>query len=98
MTISVGLIIHGPWFSYAHIEVGGGAPYALLHTGIKIWCSASTNSSSHLLERCSKNANSFIDFFQRWPLEREASYLRFTIQRPGDSIYIPIYAVMRFSP
>ena len=36
LTSSVGLLIPGPWFSYAHIEVGGGASYALLHTGNKI--------------------------------------------------------------
>ena len=70
-----------------------------MHTGIKIWCSTTTNSSSRLLERCCNNAGSFIDFFQRGPREREASYLRFTIQRPGDLIYIPslrAHAVLTF--
>ena len=86
---SVSLLVQGSWFSYAHIEVGGGASYALLHSGIKIWCATTTNSSSCLLERCCKNANSFIDFFQRGLREREASYLGFTIQRPGDLIYVP---------
>ena len=88
MTSCIGLLIQGPWFSYAHIEVGGGASYALLHTGIKIWCSTTTNRSSRLLERCCNNASNFIDFFQRGPRERESSYLRFTIQRPDDLIYI----------
>ena len=89
VTSSISLLIQGPLFSYAHIEVGGCASYALLHTGIKIWCSTTTNRSSRLLERCFNNANNFIDFFQRGPREKEANYLRFTIQRPGDLIYIP---------
>ena len=99
VTSCIGLLIQGPWFSYAHIEVGGGASYALLHTGIKIWCSTTTNRSSRLLERCCNNASKFIDFCQRGPREREASYLRFTIQRPGDLIYIPslrAHAVLTF--
>ena len=82
-TSCVGLLVQGPFFSYAHIEVGGGASYALLHTGIKIWCATTINSSSRLLERCCNNANNFIDFFRRGPRAKEASYLRFTIQRPG---------------
>ena len=77
VTSSVGLLVHGSWFSYAHIEVGGGASYALLHTGIKIWCATTTNSSSRLLERCCNNANSFIDFFQRGSREWDAGYLPF---------------------
>ena len=28
VTSCIGLLIRGPWFSYAHIEVGGGASYA----------------------------------------------------------------------
>ena len=83
------LLVQGPWFTHAHIEVGGDASYALLHTGIKICCATTTNSSSRLLERCCDYANVFIDFFQRRPREREASYLRFIIQRPGDLIYVP---------
>ena len=89
VTSCIGLLVQGPWFSYAHIEVGGGASYALLHTGIKIWCATTTNSSSRLLERCCNNANNFIDFVQRGPRDKEANYLRFTIQRPGDLIYVP---------
>ena len=89
VTSCLGLFVLGPWFSYAHIEVGGGAAYALLHTGIKIWCATTTNSSSRQLERCCNIANSFIDFFQRRPCEREANCSRFTLQRPGDLIYVP---------
>ena len=89
VTSCVGLLVQGPWFSYAHIEVGGGASYALLHTGIKIWCTTTTNSSSRLLERCCNKANIFIDFFQRVPREKEVNYSRFTIQRSEDLICFP---------
>ena len=89
VTSCVGLLINGPWFSYAQIEVGGGASYALLHTGLKFWCTATSNSSSWLLERCCNSVSSFIDLIQRGPRDKEASYLRFTVQRPGDLIYIP---------
>ena len=82
------MLIKGPLFFYAHIEVGCGASYALLHTGLKFWCTS--NSSSRLLERCCNIGNSVIDLFQRGPRNKEASYLRFTVQRPGDLIYIPI--------
>ena len=89
VTGCIGLLVRGPWFSYAHIEVGGGASYALLHTGIKVWCATTTNSSSSLLEGCCNIANSFIDFIQRGPREKESNYLGFTIQRLGDLNYIP---------
>ena len=74
VTSCIGFLVQGPWFSNAQREVGEGASYALLHTRIKIWCSTTTNSSSRLLERCCSNANGFIDFFQRGPRERDASY------------------------
>ena len=35
----IGLINSGHWFSSAHVEIGGGASFAYLHTGLKIWCS-----------------------------------------------------------
>ena len=46
VTSCIGLFVQGPWFSYAHMEVGGGTSDALLPTGIKIWCSTTSNSSS----------------------------------------------------
>ena len=70
---------------------------ALLYTGIKIWCSTTTNSLSRLLECCCNNVKIFIDLFQTWPRDKEAGYLRFTIQRPGDLMYVPSlrpYAVL----
>ena len=45
VTSCVGSLINGPWFPYAYIEVGGGASYALLHTGLKLWCTATSISS-----------------------------------------------------
>ena len=36
VTSCMGLLIKGPWFTYAHTEVGGGTSFALLNTGIKI--------------------------------------------------------------
>ena len=89
VTSSLALLIHGPWFSPAHVEVGGGAAYSYLHTGIKLWCAATTNSSSRLLERCFNDVASFIILFQRGPRSREAIFLTFHFQRPGDLIYIP---------
>ena len=89
VTSCVVLLLNGPLFSYAHIEVVGGASYALLHTGLKIWCTATSTFSSRLLERCCNNANNFIDLNQRVPRDKEASYLRFTVQRPEDLLYIP---------
>ena len=86
VTSCVGLLINAPWFSYAHIEVGGGASYALLHTGLKFWCTATSNSSWRLIERCCKNVTSFSDLIQRGPRDKEANYLRFTVRRPGDLI------------
>ena len=74
VTSCIGLLAQGHWFLFAHIEVGGGASYALLHRGIKIWRATTTNSSSRLLERCCNIANSFIDFLQRGPREREAKF------------------------
>ena len=89
VTSYIGLVCDGPWFSSAHIEVGGGASYAFLNSGLKFWCSTTSNSASRLFERCCDNVNSFLDLLQRGPREKEARCLRFTIQRPGDLIYIP---------
>ena len=89
VTSCMGLLIHGPWFTYAHTEIGGGASFALLNRGIKIWCAATSSSGTRLFERCCHSPEGFIQLKQRGPREREARYLHFTIQRPGDLIYIP---------
>ena len=44
---------------------------------------------SRFLERCCNFVNNFTDLFQRGPRDKKASYLRVTVQRPADLIYIP---------
>ena len=89
VTSCMGLLIKGPWFTYAHTETGGGASFALLNTGIKIWCASTSCTGTRFLERCCHSPEGFIELLQRGPRERESRYLQFTIQRPGDLIYIP---------
>ena len=88
-TSSLALLIHGPWFSPSHVKVGVGAAYSYSHTGVILWCAATTNSSSRLLERCYEDVASFINLVQRGPRSREATLFTFHLQRPGDLIYIP---------
>ena len=85
----MGLLIKGPCFTYAHTEIGGGASFALLNTGIKIWCASTSSTGTRFFERCCHSPEGFIELMQRGPRERESRYLQFTVQRPGDSIYIP---------
>ena len=89
VTSCMGLLIKGPWFTYAHTEIGGGASFALLNTGIKIWCASTSSTGTRFFERCCHSPEGFIELMQRGPRERESRYLQFTIQRPGDLIYIP---------
>ena len=89
VTSCMGLLINGRWFTYAHTEIGGGASFALLNRGVKIWCASTSSSGTRLFERCCHSPEGFIQLLQRGPREREARYLHFTIQRPGDLIYIP---------
>ena len=87
VTSCMELLIKGPWFTYAHREIGGGASFALLNRGIKILCPSTSSSGTRLFERCCQSPEGFIQLMQRGPREREARYLHFTIQRPGDLIY-----------
>ena len=89
ITSCMGLLIKGPWFTYTHTEIGGGASFALLNTGIKIWCASTSSAGTRFLERCCHSPEGFIELMQRGPRERESRYLQFTLQRPGDLIYIP---------
>ena len=89
VTSCMGLLIKGPWFTYAHTEIDGGASFALLNTGIKICCASTSSTSTRFLERCCHSPEGFIEIMQRGPRERESRYLQFTLQRPGDLIYIP---------
>ena len=89
VTSCMGLLIKGPWFTYAHTEIGGVASFALLNTGIKIWCASTSSTGTRFFERCCHSPEGFIELMQRGPRERESRYLQFTLQRPGDLIYIP---------
>ena len=85
----MGLLIKGPWFTYAHTEIGGGASIALLNTGFKIWCSSTSSTGTRFFERCCHSPEGFIELMQLGPRERESRYLQFTLHHPGDLIYIP---------
>ena len=89
VTSCMGLLIKGPWFTYAHTEIGGGASFALLNKGFKIWCASTSSTGTRFFERCCHSPESLIELLQHGPRERESRYLQFTIQRPGDLIYIP---------
>ena len=89
VTSCMGLLIEGPWFTYAHTEFGSGASFALLNTGIKIWCASTSSTGTRFFERCCHPSEGFIELMQRGPRERESRYLQFTLQRPGDLIFIP---------
>ena len=88
VTSWMGLLIKGPWFTYAHTEIGGSASFALLNTGIKIWRASTSSTGTRFFERCCHSPEGFIEIMLRGPRERESRYLQFTLQRPGDLIYI----------
>ena len=82
----MGFSMKGPWFTFTHTETGGGAYFALLNKVIKIWCASTSSTGTRLFERCCHSPESFIELMQRSPREREARYLQFALQRPGDLI------------
>ena len=93
----MGLIKKGPWFIFARTEIGGGASFTFLNEGIKIWCHFTSSTGTRLFERRCHSPEGFREVEQRGPLELWACFLRFTIQRPGNLIYIPhllAYAVL----
>ena len=89
VTGCMGLLINGPWFTYAQTEIGVGASFALLNKGIKIWCTSTSSTGTRLFERGFQSPERFVELMQRGPRERDARFLQFVIQRPGDLIYIP---------
>ena len=89
VTSCMGFLKNGPWFTCAHTEIGGGASFASLNKGIKIWCASTSSTGTSLFERCCHSPERFIELMLRGPRECEARYLQSTIQRPGDLIYIP---------
>ena len=52
VTSCMGLLLKGPWFTYAHTEIGGGASFALLNTGTIIWCTSTSSTGTRFFERC----------------------------------------------
>ena len=52
VTSCMRFLIGGPWFTYAHTQIGEGASFALLNKRIKIWCACNSSSGTRLLERC----------------------------------------------
>ena len=84
----MGLVIKGPWFTYAHKEFSGGASFALLNTGIKVWCASTSSTGTLFFARCCHSPEGFIELRQRGPRERESRYLQFTLQRLGDLTYV----------
>ena len=88
VTSCMGLLINGPWFTFAHTEIGGGASFALLNKGIKIWCACISSTGTRFFERCCHSPERFIELMQGGPRERESRYLQVTFKRPGDLIYI----------
>ena len=86
VSICMGLLIEGPWFTFAHTEIGGGASFALLNKGIKIRCASTSSTGTRFFERCCRSPEGFKELMQRGPREREARYLRFTIQCPWNLV------------
>ena len=60
VTRCMGLVIKGPWFTYAHKEFSGGASFALLNTGIKVWCASTSSTGTLFFERCCHSPEGFI--------------------------------------
>ena len=90
VTSCMGLLIKRPWFTYAHMEIGGGgASFALLNKRIKIWCASTSSTGTRFFEGCGYSPEDFLELMQRCPANVRGRYLQFTLQRPGDLIYIP---------
>ena len=51
VTTCMGLLIKWPWFTFAHTDNGGGAFFALLNEGIKIWCASISTIGIRFFER-----------------------------------------------
>ena len=89
ITMCMGWLIKCSIATFAQIEIGGGVPFALLNIGNKFWCAGTSSTTTHLFERCCCSPKGFTKLLQLSFREREVGYLHFSIQRPGDLIYIP---------
>ena len=85
----MGVLIKRLWFTFAHMEIGGGASFASVKTRNQIWCASTSSSGTRFFKRCCHSPEGFIELMQRGSREREACYLQFTLQRPGDLICFP---------
>ena len=88
-TSCMGFWIKCPWSFFAHTEIGSGAYFVLLNKGVKIWCAFTSSTGSRSFEQCYHSPEGFKELMQRGPREREARFLQFFLQHPGDLIYIP---------
>ena len=70
VTSCMGWLIKGLWFTYAHTEVGGGASFALLNKGIKIWCASTSSRGTRFIERCCHSPECCTELMQRSLRER----------------------------
>ena len=61
----MGLFLKGQWFLVALTEISGGASFASLITGIKIWWAATSYKCTHINERCCRFPESFLQLMQR---------------------------------
>ena len=89
VTIRMGLLKKGLWFTFAHPEIGGGVSSPILNKEIKIWCASTSSTGTRFFKRCCHSLEGFIELMQHRPRERESRYLQFTLQRPGDLNNIP---------
>ena len=87
----MGVLIKCPFFFSAHTEIGGGAYFVLVNKGTEFWCASTSSRGTLVFEPCCRSPEGSIELMQRGPREHEARYSQFTLQRPGDLIYIPHY-------
>ena len=83
------LLLKGPRFIFAHMEIGGGTYSNLIYKGIKIWCASTSSIGTRFFVLCFHFPEDFTQLMKRGPGERKARYLQFALQRPGDLFYIP---------
>ena len=78
ITSCMGFLLREPWFTFAHTEIGGGASFAPLNKGIKIWSASTSSRGTRVFERCFHSPEGFTELMQCGPLEREPRFLQFT--------------------
>ena len=66
VTSCMGLLIKGPWFTYAHTEIGGGASFALVNKRIKTWCASTLSRVTRFFERCCHSPEGFNAAWSPW--------------------------------